>query len=406
MAIIVFLIFVLLILGISFKSGKRSKGVGGYFVANSSINWGVNGIAFAGSYLSVASFLGICGLIAFFGYDGFLYSIGFLAGWVIALFVIAEPMKRRGTFTFSDALNESFKRPGIQLAAGLSILVVSLFYIVPQMVGAGVLIEPLLGISHAWGVIIVGAVVILIVTTGGMTSTTYVQFFNGGLLLTFAGVLTAAILTRGLQTAAHPVPANISGLENYQYQQISIEWEGETPLVDLPGGSVSDRYITINADTGDKEQVFFLISRLVELDLDEHGAYMAEIKGHPVRLQRSDLTKGLVSIETHDGRDYLRLQDWWQMISDDNGGYLLEETQSRITSRHGGTLVNGIPVETFSHMRLVGGIAQLPEEYAGSTGPIGPWKILSVLSERATILQRPKSISFQSENGDLVTIHY
>ncbi len=156
MAIAVFVVFVGLVLAVSSHTSKKASSVGGYFVANSSIHWGVNGIAFAGGYLSVASFLGIAGLIAFFGYDGFLYSIGFLAGWIVALFVIAEPMKRRGTFTFSDALNRSFRRPGIQLAAGLSVLVVSLFYLVPQMVGAGVLVEPLLGIPHYWGVIIVG----------------------------------------------------------------------------------------------------------------------------------------------------------------------------------------------------------------------------------------------------------
>ena len=406
MAIVVFIIFVILILAISFRSGKRSKGAGGYFVANSSINWGVNGIAFAGSYLSVASFLGICGLIAFFGYDGFLYSIGFLAGWIIALFVIAEPMKRRGTFTFSDALNESFKKPGIQLAAGLSILVVSLFYIVPQMVGAGVLMEPLLGIPHSWGVIIVGAVVILIVTSGGMTSTTYVQFFNGGLLLTFAAVLTVAVLARGLQTDAHPVPVNISGLENYDYQQVAVEWDGETPRVDLLGVSVQDRYAVINPNTGQEDRVFFLLSRLVDFGATDDGDYIVRIKGHPVQFQVSDLSAGMLNFESFDGRDYLRIQDWWQLIPDGNGGYLLEETQSRVISASRNTVVNGIPEEIFSHMRLVGGIAQLPQEFGQSTGSLGPWKILSVLSDEETVLNRPGSASFQTESGEQVTIHY
>jgi len=406
MAIVVFIIFVILILAISFRSGKRSKGAGGFFVANSSINWGVNGIAFAGSYLSVASFLGICGLIAFFGFDGFLYSIGFLAGWIIALFVIAEPMKRRGTFTFSDALNESFKKPGIQLAAGLSILVVSLFYIVPQMVGAGVLMEPLLGIPHAWGVIIVGAVVILIVTTGGMTSTTYVQFFNGGLLLTFAAVLTAAVLTRGLQTSAHPVPVNISGLENYAYEQLAVEWDGEDPIVDLPGVSVQERRAVLNPNTGQEEQVFFRLSRLVDLGATEDGDTVVRVKGHPVHFQKDAQTMEQLTIENHDGRDYLRIEDWWQLLPDGSGGYLLEETQSRTTSTSNTTIVNGIPEDMFGHMRLVGGIAQLPQEYDQSTGTIGPWKILSVLSDEDTRLKRPRNTSFQSENGEQVTIHY
>src|ERR1700761_468084 len=95
-AITVFLIFVGFVLGISFFLGSKAKGAQGYFAAHGQINWFVNGIAFAGDYLSAASFLGICGMIAFFGYDGFLYSIGYLAGWVVALLVIAEPVKRLG----------------------------------------------------------------------------------------------------------------------------------------------------------------------------------------------------------------------------------------------------------------------------------------------------------------------
>ena len=95
----------------------------------------MNGVAFAGDYLSAASFLGICGMIAFYGYDGFLYSIGFLGGWVVALFVIAEPLKRMGKFTFADALDSRFNSRGIKLTAAISTLVVSVFYLIPQMVG-------------------------------------------------------------------------------------------------------------------------------------------------------------------------------------------------------------------------------------------------------------------------------
>jgi cation/acetate symporter len=102
----------------------------------------VNGVAFAGDYLSAASFLGICGMIAFYGYDGFLYSIGYLAGWIVALFIIAEPMKL-GKFTFADALDAKFQSPGIKLAAGISTL-------------AGVLVQPLLGFPHWAGVLLVG----------------------------------------------------------------------------------------------------------------------------------------------------------------------------------------------------------------------------------------------------------
>src|SRR5207249_9451721 len=162
-------------------------------------HWFVNGIAFAGDYLSAASFLGICGMIAFYGYDGFLYSVGYLAGWIVALFVVAEPLKRRGKFTFADALDSQFHSRGIKLAAAISTLAVSIFYLIPQMVGAGALIQPLLGFSHATGVITVGAVVILIVTTAGMVSTTYVQFIKGSLLVIFSTVLVVMILNRGFE---------------------------------------------------------------------------------------------------------------------------------------------------------------------------------------------------------------
>lgn len=134
LSVIVFGIFVAITLGLSFYFAARTKSAAGYFAAGGQIHWFVNGVAFAGDYLSAASFLGICGTIAFFGYDGFLYSIGFLAGWVVALFVVAEPLKRLGKYTFADALNSQFQSRGITLAAGISTLVVSVFYLIPQMV--------------------------------------------------------------------------------------------------------------------------------------------------------------------------------------------------------------------------------------------------------------------------------
>ena len=204
LAIIVFLAFVGVTLGLSFYLGRKATSSAGYFAAHGQIPWFVNGVAFAGDYLSAASFLGICGMIAFYGYDGFLYSIGFLAGWVVALFVVAEPMKRLGKFTFADALNANFQSKGIKLAAGVSTLVVSIFYLIPQMVGAGVLVQPLLGLPHWAGVVIVGAVVILIVTTAGMVSTTWVQFLKGALLVIFSTVLVVMILQRGFTVDEEP----------------------------------------------------------------------------------------------------------------------------------------------------------------------------------------------------------
>jgi cation/acetate symporter len=198
LAIIIFLFIVGLVLGLSFYFARKTKSSASYYAAGGNIHWFVNGIAFAGDYLSAASFLGICGMIAYSGYDGFLYSIGFLAGWVVALFLVAEPLKKLGKYTFTDALDARFNSRHIKLAASISTLVVSVFYLIPQMVGAGDLVVPLLGLPHWLGVMIVGSIVILIVATAGMTSTTYVQFLKGALLVVFSVVLTFYILQHGL----------------------------------------------------------------------------------------------------------------------------------------------------------------------------------------------------------------
>ena len=200
MAVIIFLIFVLIVIGLSFYLSSKAKSASGYFAAGGEIHWAVNGIAFAGDYLSAASFLGICGMIATSGYDGFLYSIGYLSGWIVALFIVAEPMRKLGKYTFTDALDSKFNSRGIKLAAAISTLIVSIFYLIPQMVGAGVLVQPLIGIPQSWGVVLVGAIVITIVATAGMASTTYVQFIKGSLLVVFSLVLVVSVLMAGLST--------------------------------------------------------------------------------------------------------------------------------------------------------------------------------------------------------------
>lgn len=202
----VFLAFVGLVLGVSMHLARRAKSAGGYFAAHGQVGWFVNGIAFAGDYLSAASFLGICGMIAFFGYDGFLYSIGYLAGWIVALFVIAEPIKRLGRYTLADALNAKFQSRGLKLVAAIATLVISLFYLVPQMVGAGALVKPLLGLPHWAGVVMVGVVVTVIVATAGMVSTTWVQFVKGSLLVVVCGLTVVLLLGRGFRTPDSPIP--------------------------------------------------------------------------------------------------------------------------------------------------------------------------------------------------------
>ncbi len=216
-------VFVALVLGLSLYFGRKTKSASGYYAAGGTIHWSVNGIAFAGDYLSAASFLGICGMIAFFGFDGFLYSIGFLAGWVVALFIVAEPIKRFGKYTFTDAINAKFNSRSIKLTAAISTLIVSLFYLIPQMVGAGDLVVPLLGMPHWLGVLIVGAIVIIIVATAGMTSTTYVQFIKGGLLIISSVILTFSILINGI---------NKKPYENYhEFVTAKVIKDGENFIV-------------------------------------------------------------------------------------------------------------------------------------------------------------------------------
>ena len=221
LAIGLFVTFVLFVLGLSFYLARRTTSASGYYAAGGNIHWFTNGIAFAGDYLSAASFLGICGMIATAGFDGWMYSIGYLAGWMVALFLVAEPMKRLGKYTFTDALDSKFNSKSIQLMAAISTLAVSVFYLIPQMVGAGVLVQPLLGMPHWVGVCIVGVVVTIIVATAGMASTTYVQFFKGALLLICSSIVVGCVLFRGLGT--DPSQGGTKEYHNFQTLQGVVE---------------------------------------------------------------------------------------------------------------------------------------------------------------------------------------
>lgn len=190
----IFVLITLATIGISIYAARRVRTAGHYYVAGGGVRWVVNGFAIAGDYLSAASFLGITGLVAFSGYDGFIYAIGFLAGWIVALFLVAEPLRAIGKYTFADALTSKFKSKKIRLVAAISTLVVSVFYLIPQMVGSGAIVGPLIGLDYEIGVVVIGALVILIVATAGMVSTTWVQFIKGFLLLIAALALTIGVL--------------------------------------------------------------------------------------------------------------------------------------------------------------------------------------------------------------------
>ena len=224
-AIAILICFIISVLSISFHFAHKTRSASDYYAAGRSIHWSVNGIAFAGDYLSAASFLGICGMIATYGFDGFLYAIGFLAGWMVAVFIVAEPINRLGRYTFTDALDRKFNSKGIRLMGAVSTLSVSVVYLIPQMVGAGILVTPLLGLPHEAGVIIVGFIVIAIVATAGMASTTYVQFFKGALLIIFSLILVCLVFSRGLSTS--PEKADVA---NHKLKELKVTSIGDTTV--------------------------------------------------------------------------------------------------------------------------------------------------------------------------------
>jgi cation/acetate symporter len=356
LAILVFLAFVAVTLGLSVYLGKKAKSSAGYFAAHGQIPWFVNGVAFAGDYLSAASFLGICGMIAFFGYDGFLYSIGYLAGWVVALFVVAEPMKRLGKFTFADALNAKFNSPGIKLAAGVSTLAVSLFYLIPQMVGAGVLVRPLLGMPHWAGVVLVGAIVIFIVVTAGMVSTTWVQFIKGSLLVVFSAVLTVLILVRGFEEGR-------GGIDGQAFRTLG-------PF----GGN-----LFTNA---------------------ELGTELAELNNSTILPPQEGFSKFLQT------RNEAGVVTTWRMRDTTNGQVFLDEAQTITKLRDGGVLVNGVPVDKKSgqaELLPVGSISQLPGEVR-ETGPLGPLEFFSTLQRSEVVLWKSETI--RHGDGAATTVYY
>jgi len=195
---ILFGAFVAVTLFIVWRAGRTNKKSTDFYDGGANFSGFQNGLAIAGDYMSAASFLGIAGTIALFGYDGFLYSIGFLVAWLVALLLIAEPLRNSGRFTMGDVLAFRMRQIPVRTAAASSTLVVSIFYLMAQMVGAGALVSLLLGITDPGtkNLIIagVGILMILYVTIGGMKGTTYVQILKAFLLMTGAAMLTVMVL--------------------------------------------------------------------------------------------------------------------------------------------------------------------------------------------------------------------
>ncbi|NCA71266.1 MAG: cation acetate symporter [Sphingobacteriia bacterium] len=194
-AIIMFLIFVAGTLGITYWAAKRTRTAKDFYTAGGGISGFQNGLAIAGDYMSAASFLGISGLVFASGYDGLIYSIGFLVGWPVIMFLIAEQIRNLGKFTFADVSSYRFGQTEIRTMAAISSLVVVAFYLIAQMVGAGKLIQLLFGLEYWIAVVAVGVLMMVYVIFGGMTATTWVQIIKAVLLLAGATFMAGAALS-------------------------------------------------------------------------------------------------------------------------------------------------------------------------------------------------------------------
>ncbi|MET9920364.1 cation acetate symporter [Streptomyces sp. NPDC059605] len=198
--ITLFAVFVAATLGITVWAGRQTRSAADFYAGGRQFTAFQNGLAVSGDYMSAASFLGIAGAIALFGYDGFLYSIGFLVAWLVALLLVAEPLRNSGRYTMGDVLAYRMRQRPVRTAAGVSTIVVSIFYLLAQMAGAGVLVALLLGITSDAGKILivslVGVLMIVYVTIGGMKGTTWVQMVKAVLLIAGALLMTFLVLLK------------------------------------------------------------------------------------------------------------------------------------------------------------------------------------------------------------------
>ena len=196
--ITVFALFVLVTLVIVIRASRNNKSAADYYAGGRAFTGRQNGIAIAGDYLSAASFLGIAGAIATAGYDGFMYSIGFLVAWLVALLLVAELLRNTGKFTMADVLSFRLKQGPVRTAAAVSTLAVSFFYLLAQMAGAGGLVNLLLGVSGSAAqnitIMVVGVLMITYVLIGGMKGTTWVQIIKAVLLIIGAALMTFWVL--------------------------------------------------------------------------------------------------------------------------------------------------------------------------------------------------------------------
>lgn len=232
-AIIMFLIFVFATLGITKWAAGRTKSAADFYAAGGGITGFQNGLAIAGDYMSAASFLGISGLVFANGYDGLIYSVGWLVGWPIVLFLIAERLRNLGKFTFADVAAFRLEPTPIRILSATGTLVVVAFYLIAQMVGAGKLIQTLFGLEYLYAVIVVGLLMIIYVAFGGMVATTWVQ------------IIKACLLLGGASFMAMMVLAHFNFSPEAMFQR-AIEVHPSGSAIMAPGALVKDPISTIS----------------------------------------------------------------------------------------------------------------------------------------------------------------
>ena len=225
-AIVMFLIFVFATLGITYWAAKRTKTAKDFYTAGGGITGFQNGLAIAGDYMSAASFLGISGLVYLKGFDGLIYSIGFLVGWPVILFLVAEQLRNLGKYTFADVASYRLRQTPIRTLAAFGSIATVLLYLIAQIVGSGKLIQILFGLPYEFAVVLVGILMILYVTFGGMLATTWVQIIKAMLLLLGATFMAFMIMSK-------------MGFSFEALFAKAVEIKGTTDIMS-PGGLVSD----------------------------------------------------------------------------------------------------------------------------------------------------------------------
>jgi cation/acetate symporter len=264
-AIAFFFMFVLVTLAITYWAARKTKTTEEYFAAGRSISGRQNGFALAGDYMSAASFLGIAGIVSLSGFDGLIYSTGWLVGWPIVLFLIAEPLRNLGKYTFADVVAFRLKQTPVRVAAAIGTLAVVTFYLIAQMVGAGDLIALLFGIPYHFAVVIVGLVMLAYVLFGGMIATTWVQIVKAGLLLGGAALLCILTLAK---FGFNPVTLFHAAAERYGEnvlapgKQVANPWDAISLGLALMFGTaglphILMRFYTVPDATAARQSVFW-----------------------------------------------------------------------------------------------------------------------------------------------------